>query len=64
MRDRAVQQCLERLTDAERENIILKIYCGLTFKEIAAVDGTSNNTVASRYRRSLEKMRTMLEGEA
>ncbi len=64
VRDRAVRQCLNRLADGDRETIILKIYGGLTFKEIAGIDGTSANTVASRYRRGLEKMRTMLKGEA
>jgi RNA polymerase sigma-70 factor (ECF subfamily) len=37
--------------------IALKIDGGLTFAEIASVLGTSINTVASRYRYAIEKIR-------
>jgi len=49
---------LAELTPDERECVLLKVYSGLTFSEIAAVRGVSVNTAASWYRRALEKMRT------
>ena len=63
VRDRAVSQCLSRLSEHEREVIVLKVYGGLTFAEIGAIDSTSANTVAARYRRGLERMRGLLEGD-
>lgn len=63
LRDRALSQCLEAVSPAERETIVLKIYGGLSFREIAKVQSLSTNTVASRYRRGLEKMRKRLGGQ-
>jgi RNA polymerase sigma-70 factor (ECF subfamily) len=64
--DQALQlhQCLFRLEEAEREVIVLKVYQGLTFREIGIVRDQPANTAASHYRRGLEKMKTMLEEEA
>jgi RNA polymerase sigma-70 factor (ECF subfamily) len=45
----------------QREVLILKILEGLTFREIAAANGESINTIASRYRYGLEKLRALLE---
>jgi len=56
-----LQQCLFRLGEDERETIVLKIYQGLTFREIGEVRGQSTNTAASHYRRGLKKMKAMLE---
>ena len=60
---RLVEQCLGRLSDNERETLVLKVFSGLTFKEIAAVRRRPQGTVTARYRRGLEKMREMLEEE-
>ena len=61
--DTAVAQELEslltQLTEQERECIVLKIYNGLTFNEIAAVCGVSINTASSWYRRGIEKLRAI-----
>ena len=57
-----MDDALRRLGADERECIILKVYTGLTFKEIAALRRVSINTAASWYRRGLEKMRAMLDG--
>lgn len=59
-----LQAALETLGDAERESIVLKLYDGLTFREIAAVRGVSINTASSWYRRGIEKLRSILEKEA
>jgi RNA polymerase sigma-70 factor (ECF subfamily) len=48
---------LNKLAADEREIIVLKVFCGMTFREIADTRDQSINTVASWYRRGLEKLR-------
>lgn len=57
-----VSECLAQLPEDQREVIVLKVFEGLTFKEIAIVCGLSMNTAASRYRYGMEKLRANLEG--
>lgn len=59
-----LQRALDTLGADERESIVLKLYDGLTFREIAAVRGVSINTASSWYRRGIEKLRSILEKEA
>jgi RNA polymerase sigma-70 factor (ECF subfamily) len=59
-----LQQCLFRLEQDQREVVVLKIYQGLTFREIGEVRGQSANTAASHYRRGLKRMKAMLEEDA
>ena len=61
---------LRRLADAlatlpyqQREVVVLHLKGDLTFREIAAVQGTSLNTVQSRYRYGIDKLRSLLNGE-
>jgi len=49
------------LPDEQRDAIAFKVYGGLTFREVAERTGTSINTVQSRYRYGLEKLRQMLQ---
>jgi RNA polymerase sigma-70 factor, ECF subfamily len=63
VRDRTLNQCLELLNDHQRETIVLKAFVGLTFAEIGRVLNESANTIASRYRRGLERMREVLEDQ-
>jgi RNA polymerase sigma-70 factor (ECF subfamily) len=56
----AVEQALRDLPADQREVLHLKIYEGWTFAEIAALSGESTNTVASRYRYGLSKLRARL----
>jgi len=44
----------------QREAVYLKVFDGLTFKEIGSVCGVSANTAASRYRYGIEKLREAL----
>jgi RNA polymerase sigma-70 factor (ECF subfamily) len=46
-----------------REVVELKVYAGLTFREISAVTGLPQGTVATRYRSALEKMRLQMVKE-
>jgi len=47
----------------QREAIILHIKGGLTFREIAGLQGVSVNTIQGRYRYGLDKLRLILNGE-
>jgi RNA polymerase sigma factor (sigma-70 family) len=53
-----IERALGQLKTAQRAAVILKIWGGLTFKEIASTLERPLNTVASDYRRGLEKIRT------
>ncbi len=55
-----LQAALERLPQPQREVIVMKIYRQKTFLDIAGLLGLSQNTVASRYRYGMEKLRTLL----
>ena len=58
--DPAVGLLLRRageLPPEQREAVYLKVFDGLTFREIASVCGVSANTAASRYRYGIEKLR-------
>lgn len=56
-----LQKALARLPQTQREVIVMKIYRQKTFLEIAQLLGLSQNTVASRYRYGMEKLRILLE---
>jgi RNA polymerase sigma-70 factor (ECF subfamily) len=58
---RRMEAALRELPPEQREVIVLKVYEGLTFAEIAAVTRARPNTVASRYRYAVEKLRRALQ---
>jgi RNA polymerase sigma-70 factor (ECF subfamily) len=58
---RIICEALDELPVDQREVLILKIFDEMTFKEIAYAVGASTNTVASRYRYGIEKLREALE---
>jgi RNA polymerase sigma-70 factor (ECF subfamily) len=55
-----VAAALGRLTAEDRELVELKVFAGLTFREIAGVTGLPQGTVATRFRRTIESMRPWL----
>ncbi len=55
-----VRRALKRLPEEQAEVVVLKVWEGLTFAEIAEVLDESANTVASRYRYALEKLARLL----
>jgi len=57
----AVTAALNRLDETAREVVELHLRVGLTFREIASVLEEPLQTVASRYRRALDKLRQSLE---
>ena len=56
----AIEQAMRILPPEQREVIHLKVFEGWTFQEIADFGGESINTVASRYRYAMDKMRERL----
>jgi len=56
-----LRDALDELPPAQRDTIVMKIYGGLTFEQIAASFGEPLSTVSSRYRRGLEKLRDSVE---
>ncbi len=58
-----LQSLLQTLPIEQREVVALKVLQEMTFAEIALVVKASPNTVASRYRYGIEKLRRMLRDE-
>lgn len=56
----ALKNALKKLTDEEREIIILHYTCGYTSKEIGKITGLKDATVRSKISRTAAKLRTML----
>lgn len=56
----ALEQALRALPPEQREVVHLKVFEGRTFEDVARALGEPLNTVASRYRYALEKMRRRL----
>lgn len=57
----SIEEFLGMVEPLERECLTLKECAGWTFKEIAAFQERSINTVISCHRRALEKLRNLLE---
>jgi len=58
-----LEEAILSLSLEQREVLYLKIYSGLTFAEIAQCLSISINTVASRYRYAIDKLREYLCSE-
>jgi len=59
-----VQSALGQLPQEQREVLVMKIWGGLSFPQIAEALHISANTAASRYRYALAKLREQLAEEA
>jgi len=55
-----LQRALLDLPEKQRETVFLRIWSGMTLLEIVDATGTPVNTVASRYRYAMEKLRHSL----
>jgi RNA polymerase sigma-70 factor (ECF subfamily) len=55
-----VAELLDSMPDEQREVFLLREIANLPFKEIAVVTGTAENTVKSRMRYALDRLRTAL----
>lgn len=58
-----IEQYLKRLTDEERQIVVLHVVSGFKFREIASLLKISLSTVLSKYRRGLIKIKNILEEE-
>ena len=58
-----LHRALEQLPPEQREVVTLRLRADLTFREIARLQDVSINTVQSRYRYGLEKLRTLMNSE-
>ncbi|MFI4861558.1 MAG: RNA polymerase sigma factor [Phycisphaerales bacterium JB063] len=52
---------VQQLPDAQREVILMKVFGGLTFQQIADAGDAPLSTVASRYQRGLAQLRAQME---
>ncbi len=59
-----VESALALLPFDQREVVTLHFQAGLKFKDIAKAQGVSINTILSRYRYAINKLRSMLNSEA
>jgi RNA polymerase sigma-70 factor (ECF subfamily) len=60
----AIAAALRTLPENQREVLVMKIWGGLSFPQIAQALGISANTAASRYRYALAKLREQLAEES
>jgi RNA polymerase sigma-70 factor (ECF subfamily) len=60
---RLLAGALAQLTEEQREVVLLRLKAGMKFRDIAGLQEVSINTVLSRYRYGLEKLRSTLDGE-
>lgn len=56
-----LEQALRALPPEQREVVHLKVFEGLTFRQIADVTSVPSNTAASRYRYAIDKLAAQLE---
>ena len=56
----ALQNALRELPEDQRETVFLRVWSGMTLQEVAQATDTPLNTVASRYRYALEKLREQM----
>lgn len=60
-RDRMLREAVESLPDDQRQAVVMKLYGGLTFEQIAQTLGEPLSTVSTRYRKALDVLRETLE---
>lgn len=58
-----LNRALAELPYEQREAVLLHLQAGMKFRDIARSQGVSINTVQSRYRYGLDKLRSLLDGE-
>ena len=59
-RDRLVADAIGDLPEDQREAVVMHLYTGLTFEQSAQALGVPLQTMASRYRRALGKLKESL----
>lgn len=59
-----IEAALQNLPEPQREAVVLKTWCDLTFAQVAEILGESPNTIATRYRLAMEKLEAFLTAES
>lgn len=62
-RDETLRAAISDLGEKDQEAIVLKLFAGLTFEQAGKATATSPKTIATRYRRALEKLESQLKGK-
>jgi RNA polymerase sigma-70 factor (ECF subfamily) len=60
-RQRSIARAIDALPDDQREAVVLRVYAGLNFAQIAIVLDAPMPTVFARYRRALARLKGQLE---
>ncbi len=60
---RELMSVLKKMAEDDRELIVLRIWSGLTWEEIAKLTATSSSSAQRRYVAALEKMKLRLESK-
>ena len=55
-----LRQCLDKLSDSEREIVVLHAVSGLKHKEIASILSLPLSTVLSKYSRAIKKLQELM----
>jgi len=63
-KSRRLNHAIAQIPDEQRAVIVLHLKGQMKFREIAKLQGVSVNTIQGRYRYGLEKLRSLLNGEA
>ena len=58
-----LNKAIAQLPDEQRETVVLHLKGGMKFKDIAALQGVSINTIQGRYRYGLDKLRSIMNDE-
>ncbi|MEX2214065.1 MAG: sigma-70 family RNA polymerase sigma factor [Phycisphaeraceae bacterium] len=59
-KEQIIRKAVDELPQPQRDVLIMKLYAGLTFDQIALASNEPLSTVASRYRRALDKLKEQL----
>ena len=57
----ALDEALMRLSQTDREIVVMRAVWGMRFGEIASVAGVQKSAVEKRYRRALDKLKSFLD---
>lgn len=60
-RDVDLRKIIQRLPDDQKEVLIMRHFCEMSFKDIAEITGVSINTALGRMRYALNNLRKMIE---
>lgn len=61
-RQQLVRNAVDALPMRQRQAVVLRLYAGLTFQQMADTLHEALPTVASRYRRALQRIKAAIEG--